>query len=99
MDYSGGALTDHRATGTEPVPTNAQIYVGMDIARKKDLTCIWVAEKLGDVLFPREVVTMRRAPFEAQREELGRIIRRDRPVRVSIDQTGMGCSAPTRSRA
>jgi phage FluMu gp28-like protein len=90
MDYSGGNLESHRVVGIEPGPTNAQVYVGMDIARKKDLTCIWVGEKLGDTIYPREIITMRRAPFAAQLEELARICRRDRPVRVSIDQTGMG---------
>lgn len=79
-----------RAAGQPPARTNAPIYVGMDIARKKDLTCIWVAELLGDVLYPREIITMQRAPFWAQHAELDRIIARDNPVRVSIDQTGMG---------
>ena len=79
-----------RAAGQPPARTNAPVYVGMDIARKKDLTCIWVAELLGDVLYPREIITMQRAPFWAQHAELDRIIARDNPVRVSIDQTGMG---------
>ncbi|HEY3696524.1 terminase large subunit domain-containing protein [Phenylobacterium sp.] len=79
-----------RAVGRPPQPTNNRVYVGMDIARRKDLTCIWVSEMIGDVLYPREVITMRRAPFWAQHAELERIIRRDNPVRVSADQTGMG---------
>jgi phage FluMu gp28-like protein len=79
-----------RARGPQPLPPTGRVYVGMDIARKKDLTCIWVAEELGDVLYPREIITMRRAAFGAQYAELDRIIARDNPVRVSIDQTGMG---------
>lgn len=92
--YSGLGLHPERQverlSGPEPARTNAPVYVGMDIARKKDLTCIWVAELLGDVLYPREIISMRRAPFWAQHAELDRIIARDNPVRVSIDQTGMG---------
>lgn len=83
--------TEHVVTGPEPAPTKNRIFVGMDIARKKDLTCIWVAEELPDgSLQPREIITMRRAPFWAQHAELRRIIKRDRPSKVSIDQTGMG---------
>lgn len=82
--------TEHVVAGPEPQPTKNRIFVGMDIARKKDLTCIWVAEEIDGVLVPREIITMRRAPFWAQHAELRRIIHRDRPSRVSIDQTGMG---------
>ena len=81
---------EHVVAGPEPQPTKNRVYVGMDIARKKDLTCIWVAEEIDGVLVPREIITMRRAPFWAQHAELRRIIKRDRPSRVSIDQTGMG---------
>jgi phage FluMu gp28-like protein len=77
-------------TGREPFPTNAPVYVGMDIARKKDLTCIWVATLVDGRLYPREVITMQRAPFWAQHAELARIVARDNPVRMCIDETGMG---------
>lgn len=94
-EASGGRIlfprrTEHVVSGAEPRSTNYPVYVGMDIARKKDLTCIWVAELIDGVLVPREIITMRRAPFWAQHAELDRVIKRDNPVRVSIDQTGMG---------
>ncbi|MFC5372879.1 terminase large subunit domain-containing protein [Brevundimonas faecalis] len=94
-EASGGRILfprrlEHVVSGPEPQPTNYPVYVGMDIARKKDLTCIWVAELIDGVLVPREIITMRRAPFWAQHAELERVIKRDNPVRVSIDQTGMG---------
>ena len=90
IDFPDGERTVTRAIGAEPAPPRGRIYVGMDIARRKDLTCIWVDELLGDVLYPREIITMRRAPFHAQHAELDRIMRRDNPTRVCIDQTGMG---------
>lgn len=94
VQYTGVGLHPTREVmrdvGRPPDPAKGQVYVGMDIARKKDLTCIWVAEMLGDVLYPREIITMLRAPFWAQHAELDRIIARDNPVRISIDQTGMG---------
>ncbi len=75
----------------KPEHTNTgPIYVGMDIARRGDLTVIWVLELVGDVLWTREVVEMTHETFRAQEEELERIYRQYRPVRICIDQTGMG---------
>lgn len=90
IEYTEGVLTRCDESGEPIGPTNAEVFIGMDIARKKDLTCIWVAEKLGDTLYPREIITMRRAPFKAQLEELVRVVARDRVSRMSIDETGMG---------
>ncbi|KJR41904.1 Terminase-like protein [Candidatus Magnetoovum chiemensis] len=66
------------------------VYVGMDIGRRKDLTVIAAAEAVGDVLWVRELVTMQRQTFSAQEQEVGRIIRQYKPLRVCVDQTGMG---------
>lgn len=90
MDFKEGRLDTLRESGPELQPAKGRVYVGMDIARKKDLTCIWAAEELGDTLYPREITTMRRAPFSAQHAEIDRLMKRDNPVRMSIDQTGMG---------
>ena len=65
-------------------------YVGMDIGRRKDFTVIWVLEKVGDVYWTREVSVMKRASFRAQDDELDRIVRDYHPVRVCMDQTGLG---------
>lgn len=90
IEYAEGQVTKAAEHGTPPAVTNYAYYVGMDIARRKDLTCIWVAVKIGDVLYPVEIITMRRAPFGAQHAEMDRVVKRYNPVRVSIDQTGMG---------
>ncbi len=67
------------------------VYAGMDIGRRRDLTVIWVMERVGDVYWTREVVTMRGAKFAAQEAEVARILA-DYPTlrRLCIDQTGMG---------
>lgn len=77
-------------TGAPIAAPRGPVFVGVDIARKRDLTCIWVSERIGDVLYPREMVIMKRAPFRAQHDELRRVRDRDHPIRYSIDQTGMG---------
>jgi len=65
-------------------------YVGMDIGRRRDLTVITVLEVMGDVLWTREIVEMRKTSFYAQDTELDRIVRKYQPARVCMDQTGMG---------
>lgn len=81
---------EHEQAGKPELAGDGSCYVGMDIGRRRDLTVIWVLELVGDVLWTREVVRMKGATFRAQEEELGRIIDHYRPVRVCLDQTGMG---------
>ncbi len=42
------------------------LYAGVDIGRKKDLTVLWVLEKLGDVLYTRAVIPMEKMRKSAQ---------------------------------
>ena len=42
------------------------LYSGVDIGRKKDLTVLWVLEKLGDVLYTRAVIAMEKMRKSAQ---------------------------------
>jgi phage FluMu gp28-like protein len=34
---------------------NGPLFIGIDVGRKKDLTVVWVLEKLGDVLYTRHI--------------------------------------------
>jgi phage FluMu gp28-like protein len=70
--------------------TSGMCFVGMDIARRRDYTVIWVVERMGDVFWTREVVRLQRASFAAQEAELARIMRYYRVARLCMDQTGMG---------
>lgn len=67
-----------------------EVYVGMDIARRGDLTIIWVLEEVGDVLWTREIIEMHRQTFSAQEQEADRVIAQYKPRRFCMDQTGMG---------
>lgn len=66
------------------------LYVGMDIGRKKDLSVIWVLEKLGAVKYTRVLKVMEKAPFAVQREALFNILSHRRLRRACIDATGIG---------
>ncbi len=76
--------------GNPKLYTGEACYVGMDIARHRHLTVIWVLEKLGDVLFTREVISMRNAEFAVQDAALDSVMNRYHVVRVCVDRTGMG---------
>jgi len=65
-------------------------YVGMDVARRGDKTIIWVLEPMGDVLWTREVVSMRKATFAEQLDRLATVMNQYRVNRLCIDQTGLG---------
>lgn len=65
-------------------------FVGVDIGRRNDLFVIWVVEQIGDVLWTREIVELKRAKFADQDAALDEVMQRYRVGRVCMDQTGMG---------
>lgn len=65
-------------------------YIGWDIARRRDLSILWVIKKVGDVLVTRQVIRMHGMTFKAQRQELENLIKIYNPQRICVDQTGMG---------
>lgn len=81
---------EHADAGKPELAGKGSVYVGMDLALRRHLTVIWVSELIGDTFWTREVVTMKAAKFAEQDAELTRVIQQYRPVRVCIDQTGMG---------
>lgn len=70
--------------------TQGELFVGVDIGRKKDLTVIWVLERCGPVLVTRLVKVMERAAFHVQREVLFAILGHRAMRRACIDATGLG---------
>ena len=77
--------------------TTGDLYVGVDIGRKKDLTVIWVLERCGPVLVTRLVKIMERTPFHMQRQALFVLLGHRAMRRACIDATGLGMGSP-RSR-
>lgn len=65
-------------------------FVGVDIAVRGDLFVIVVLEQIGDVLWTREIVTLKRATFAQQDMELDRVFATYNVARCCIDQTGIG---------
>lgn len=65
-----------------------ELYAGIDIGRKKDLTVLWVVERLGDVLYTRHVETLKNMSKPDQEKVLWPWIAKCR--RTCIDMTGLG---------
>ncbi len=74
------------------------LYVGMDIARKRHLSVIWGLERLGFGLYTRIYKVMEKAPFRHQREALFEILSHPRMRRACIDATGLGMQLAEEAR-
>lgn len=66
------------------------LYLGMDIGRRKHLSIIWVLERLGIVKYTRSVIRLDKAPFRVQRETLYDVCKLRNFRRGCIDETGLG---------
>ncbi len=64
------------------------VYIGVDVGRRRDLTVISVLEKLGDVLYLRKLEILHKLPFREQISILDHFARYAR--RIAIDETGIG---------
>lgn len=83
-EYSGGTDWMRGLEG----PFQGQLCAGVDIGRKKDLTVLWVVEKLGDVFYTRHVEVMERMRKSDQEKILWPWF--EKCDRVCIDSTGLG---------
>lgn len=67
---------------------NSERFLGVDIGRRRDLTVLWLLERIGDVYWTRMVQRMDRARFAVQAGELDLWI--PHVTRACIDATGLG---------
>ena len=66
------------------------IYLGVDVARKKDLCVLDAGEKLGDVVWDRLRIELQNRTFAETKSELYRLLRLPGMRRCCIDATGLG---------
>jgi phage FluMu gp28-like protein len=67
-----------------------EYYLGVDIGRDRDLTVMWLLEKLGSVYYTRAIEVMEKTSFEAQEKCLYDLLALPQVKRCCIDQTGLG---------
>lgn len=65
-------------------------YIGNDIARRADRWVSTALERVGDVLWMRDERILHKQTFAVQDEVLDAQVRRFNPLRIAMDQTGMG---------
>ena len=73
------------------------LFVGVDVARKKDLCVLDVGERIGDVVWDRLRIELLNQPFGEIEEELYRLARLRRVRRICIDATGLGAHLAERA--
>jgi len=78
--------------------TGAQLYLGLDLARKHDLCVLDVGEKIGDVTWDRLRIELLNRPFSEIEEMLYRLLSLSQVKRACIDATGMGTQLAERAR-
>ena len=83
------AVEDDKA-GRPDLYGGGPCFIGVDIGRRRDLFVIWVLEKVGDVLWTREIIERRGATFAEQDALLADCFARYLVLRCCMDQTGMG---------
>lgn len=77
----------------EPLPerdwgSGRQLYGGFDVGRKRDLSYLWITEKVGDVFWTRYWRGFLNVPFSMQEGLLNLVV--PRLKRLCIDCTGIG---------
>lgn len=70
------------------VAARGRLYAGIDIGRTKDLTVMWVFERLGDVLYTRKIIELKAMSKPDQEAILWPLIAL--MERTCIDKTGLG---------
>jgi phage FluMu gp28-like protein len=74
-------------------------YVGVDLGRKHDSTAIVVVDRDKDGLVRVVAIReLRNVPFEAQVAEIVRLAERFEPLRICVDETGLGLPIVERLR-
>ena len=81
---------EHAEAGRPDRAGDGPVFVGVDIARRRDLWVAVAVERVGDVGWVRELRVERNITFSAQAAIVADLIARYRPLRIAVDQTGMG---------
>lgn len=66
------------------------LYVGMDIGRKKDLSVIWVDQEISGTLRTQAAISLLQKPFFVQEQVLHTVLSQKSFRRACIDETGIG---------
>jgi phage FluMu gp28-like protein len=74
------------------------LYIGVDVGRRHDLTVIWILEKIAGHWFTRRVIEMKNTRFSEQEAVLWPLIAHRKVRRCCIDGTGLGMQLAERAQ-
>lgn len=89
----GNAMVDNLALFASPADLprdKGEFYAGFDVGRRHDFSVLWVAERVGDVLWTRMLKCLDRASFPAQECLINSLMANPRVRRIAIDEQGIG---------
>ncbi|MHC1728565.1 MAG: terminase family protein [Syntrophobacteraceae bacterium] len=90
ITYELITAAEHAQLTDDNVWQGGQVFAGIDIGRKKDMTVYWSFELIGDVLWSLKKVELQNERFAVQFDSMCNQIDADRPRRVCVDGTGLG---------
>ena len=64
---------------------NPELYLGVDIGRKRDLTIAWLFEKVGGILWSRNLLVMKGISFDEQEKQICRLMEGAAPPKRETD--------------
>src|SRR5260221_12132707 len=76
----------------------SSLYLGVDVARRKNLCVLDLGEKIGDVIWDRARIELQNKSFSEIRFELYRLLRLPGLKRCCIDATGLGMQLAEEAR-
>lgn len=74
------------------------IFVGMDIGRKRHLSVIWMDQEIDNVLRTAAVIELQKQPYRVQEYVLHTILQLTQFRRACIDETGIGSNLAERAQ-
>ncbi len=69
---------------------DGDLYLGLDIGRKRDLSVIWLDEFKNNISWTRAVISLAKTPFFIQKRILFALLKHPKMRRACIDQSGLG---------
>lgn len=88
LEYDLIAACEYPGETAWTVIEGGQLFAGIDIGRKHDLTVLWVVERLGDVLYTRHIEALKNMSKPEQEKVIWPWLARCQ--RTCIDATGLG---------
>jgi len=90
LTYDLIAEAEHENCFASAAAGSGDVFAGLDIGRRRDLTVYVALRKIGDVKWMLKLVELSKLSFADQKKIIRGHILEDHPRRMCIDQTGLG---------